>query len=121
MAHGILTSCVRRKRPRRWSGGSRPIHREMAAPSGAGPGCYAGLSHRDALDRAVASEIKDSDARKVTWVPNAPEGKATEISILITTAATTVSGWPGKGSMGTGLVGSVTLANGDTVWAVHMV
>lgn len=70
---------------------------------------------------AVVSAIKSSDATKVTWVPNAPEGKATEITILISAADTTVSGWPGKDSMGTCLVGSMPLANGDTVWAVHMV
>jgi hypothetical protein len=55
------------------------------------------------------------------WVPNAPEGKATEIAILLVGPEVTVTGWPGKKSMNTGLIGSIPLLNGETVWAVHLV
>ena len=32
-----------------------------------------------------------------------------------------VSGWPGKRSVGTSLIGSIPLENGETIWAVHWV
>jgi len=70
---------------------------------------------------AVTKPIEDSNVKGVTWLSNAPEQKATEIDILLTKPITPVTGWPGKRSMGTSLVGSIPLENGETVWAVHWV
>lgn len=68
---------------------------------------------------AVISPIEDFG--RVIWLPNAPSGKATEIDILLVKAGTPVSDWPTKRSMGTSLVGWITLESGDTLWAVYWV
>ena len=70
---------------------------------------------------AVTKAIEGSKVKGVIWLSNAPETKATEIDILISKPTTPVSGWPGKQSMGTSLVGSISLENGETVWAVYWV
>ena len=53
------------------------------------------------------------------WIQNANEGKATEIDIIITSATTLVTGWPGIQSMNTSLVDSMKLESGETVWVVY--
>lgn len=70
---------------------------------------------------AVTNLIDESKTKGVIWIPNAPELKATEIDILFTNPSTRVSGWPGRRSMKTTLIGSFTLINGETVWAVYWV
>jgi hypothetical protein len=68
---------------------------------------------------AVTTPVKGAKFKEVTWLPNAPEPKATEIDIFITKPTTQVTGWPGRRSMGTSLIGSFPLENGETVWAVY--
>lgn len=70
---------------------------------------------------AVTSMIDNSDDSAITWLPNAPRQKATEVDILFVNAAVPVTDWPGKRSMGTSLVGSIALENGYRVWAVSWV
>ena len=70
---------------------------------------------------ALTNSIEIGNHSKVTWIENVPEGRAIEIDILYSKAAITVTGWPGKGSMGTRLIGSIQLNNGETVWAVYWV
>ncbi len=70
---------------------------------------------------AVTHIIEDTNSKRVTWLPNAPERKATEIDILMTKPTIPVTGWPGKRSMGTSLIGSIPLESGETVWAVYWV
>jgi hypothetical protein len=67
---------------------------------------------------AVTSPISPA-APDVTWLPNAPDGKATEIDILLAEASVNVPGWPGRLSMGTSLVGSLQLGAGATAWVVY--
>lgn len=67
---------------------------------------------------AISSHVGEEDAR-VLWLPNAPRGQATEIDVLLVSKDVHLDGWPGKGSMGTLLVGSVLLDSGDTAFAVH--
>lgn len=55
----------------------------------------------------------------IIWIANAPIPKATEIDIIITAPNTLATGWPGKRLMGTSLIGSLKLENGETVWVVH--
>jgi hypothetical protein len=62
-----------------------------------------------------------SESKSIIWLPNAPEPKATEIDVFMVHPTTPITGWPGKRSMGTSLVGSIPLENGETVWAVHWV
>jgi len=70
---------------------------------------------------AVVSMPLHRAASAIVWLPNAPASKATEIDILITSPTARVTDWPGKRSMNTAFVGSIPLANGETVWAVHRV
>jgi hypothetical protein len=68
---------------------------------------------------AVKNPIVGSDTTDVTWLPNAPERRATEVDILLVKPTTPVVGWPGMRSMGTSLIGSIHLESGETVWAVY--
>lgn len=70
---------------------------------------------------AVTNSQDHGSYAKVKWIDNAPKPRATEVDILITKPATKVSGWPGKRSMETSLIGSFQLENGETVWAVYWV
>lgn len=69
---------------------------------------------------SVTSSIGETKS-DIIWIPNAPKPKATEIDIIITAETTPVTGWPCKRSMGTSLVGSFQLENGETVWVVYKV
>lgn len=73
---------------------------------------------------AVSSQIDPTKDKKITWIPNPSANEATETAILIAKPDATFEAgdWPAKRSMGTQLVGSIALANGETVWAVwrHM-
>lgn len=55
----------------------------------------------------------------VMWVQTAPPGKALEFAVILTSAATCVTGWPARRSMNTELVGKITLDSGDRVWVVY--
>jgi hypothetical protein len=68
---------------------------------------------------AVNTPVKGGTFKRVKWLPSAPEPMASEIDILITRYATYVTGWPGHQSMGTSLIGSIPLENGETLWAVY--
>jgi hypothetical protein len=67
---------------------------------------------------AVTDAVHLSRDKSVQWIAKAPEGQATEIDIIIVTAGTRVSGWPGRRSMQTSLIGSLALPSGETVWVV---
>ena len=69
-------------------------------------------------ESAVSSNSKVQNPNKVVWASAPPDGKALEIYICITIPSAKISEWPGKDSMGTELIGSFQLNNGDTVWAV---
>lgn len=70
---------------------------------------------------AVINSKNTGKYGKVKWIDNAPEPRATEIDVIITEPSGKVSGWPGKRSMGTSLIGSIQLENGETVWVVHWI
>jgi hypothetical protein len=70
---------------------------------------------------AVTHPIQESDLTGIIWLPNAPEPKATEIDVFLVKPTTPVSGWPGKRSVGTSLIGSIPLESGETAWAVYWV
>lgn len=56
-----------------------------------------------------------------SWIPGPPEGKATEIDLLISEPNLGSGGWPGKNKMGTQLIGTLPLESGEVLWAVHHV
>jgi hypothetical protein len=70
---------------------------------------------------AVTSKISTTDLQKVTWIPNAPNQKATEIDIFILNSTIRVTGWPGKNAIGTSLIGKLALESGETVWVVYRI
>lgn len=72
-------------------------------------------------ETAVSSHSEVKNPNKIKWVPPPPETKAVEFYIVITTPQTKISKWPGKDSMGTELIGSFQLNNGNTVWAVSQI
>jgi len=69
--------------------------------------------------RAVAEPIKESDKKKIKWIKNAPIDRATEIDIFISEPKSKCTGWPGKRSMSTSLIGNLELNNGSNIWAVY--
>jgi hypothetical protein len=52
----------------------------------------------------------------IVWVPPPPEGTRIDFDVVYIPASTIVTGHPGARSMGTGLVGTVQLANGERVF-----
>lgn len=67
---------------------------------------------------AVTTPIDPAHDKKITWLPNPCIKEATEIAIFIAKPNVKMEGWPAKNSMGTSLIGSFPLENGETVWAV---
>jgi hypothetical protein len=70
---------------------------------------------------AITNPIRGSNTKNVKWLFNAPEPRAIEIDIILTAPGTPVMSWPGQRTMGTLLIGSISLANRETVWAVYRV
>ncbi|MCB9421009.1 MAG: hypothetical protein H6667_14500 [Ardenticatenaceae bacterium] len=70
---------------------------------------------------AITSSAKTGNYKKVIWLPNAPKPYATEVDIFLTKPDVQVTGWPGKRSMGTSLIGSFPLDCGDMAWAVYWI
>jgi hypothetical protein len=54
----------------------------------------------------------------VTWADAPPKGSAVEFDVFLATPAAKVSTHPGARSMGTRLVGTITLPNGELVYVV---
>jgi hypothetical protein len=55
------------------------------------------------------------------WIAAPPTGKAIEIVLLFTAPQSNFSGWPGRNSMGTQLLGSFEIENGYRLWIVWYV
>lgn len=70
---------------------------------------------------AVNTPVKEDKSESITWLPNAPESKATEIDILITKPTTPLTEWPGRQLIGTSFIGALLLANGEITWAVYRI
>ncbi len=68
---------------------------------------------------AIKTPFDESKFKRIHWIPNAIENKATEIDVLISNPGVPIIGWPGKRSMKTKLVNSMQLDSGETVWVVH--
>jgi hypothetical protein len=67
------------------------------------------------------TRYEETDYKKMNWLRNSPDGKATEIDIFLTDPGLNVDGWPGKNTMKNQLVGSFELADGSIVWVLSMV
>jgi hypothetical protein len=67
---------------------------------------------------AVTSTLEES-TKEMVQIPNCEDGFATEIALIVTSPFALQSGWPGKTSMNTSLVGTFKLANDETVWIVY--
>jgi hypothetical protein len=69
---------------------------------------------------AVTTDIEAASPKDIIWLPKASGSQSTSIAILISKLSTSTDGWPGQRSMGTSLIGSIPLMNGETVWAVYV-
>ena len=67
---------------------------------------------------AVTTPIEKNE-QDIIWIPNCSEGLATEIDIIITQNYEGSDNWPGEKNMGTKIIGSYKLDNGETVWVVY--
>jgi hypothetical protein len=54
----------------------------------------------------------------ISWYPPPDHPLGVETNVVFTAPGVPVSGWPGKRSMGTSLLGSFTVRNGTNVWVV---
>ena len=70
---------------------------------------------------AVSIPFDVSLYKSIAWIPAPPDNRAVEIDIIFTAPDTLVSGWPGKNSMNTQLIDSMSLSSGEKVWVVHWV
>ncbi|MEW7986733.1 MAG: hypothetical protein AB2799_13150 [Candidatus Thiodiazotropha sp.] len=70
---------------------------------------------------SVTSTSEVTNPEKINWIAVPSDTKALEIYICITKPHAKIAEWPGKASMGTELIGSFALNNGNTVWAVSQV
>lgn len=69
------------------------------------------------------NEVVDRGRREtgeVVMVPAPPKDRCVHFDIVYTPAGATSTGYPGSRSMGTGLVGSVHLANGEQVFVTWL-
>lgn len=62
---------------------------------------------------------KGHETERITAIPNAPDGMATEIAIVFTTPLVRGEGYPGQSANSTSLIGKLSLPSGETVWAVY--
>jgi len=60
----------------------------------------------------------ESDLADVNWYPKPETKRLVEFRVFLSTPAVTVSDWPGRGASATTLIGSLLLANRETVWVV---
>ena len=67
---------------------------------------------------AVTLKITNDDGN-VTWIKNCEAPNAIEIDIFIISSGTLVTGWLGKNSKSTKLIGNFQLENGNSVYAVY--
>lgn len=68
-------------------------------------------------DSSITSNI--SDLKDIRFVDFNGKNKAIEFYIIITIKGVDATNWPGKNGMGTSLIGSISLVNGDIVWGVY--
>ncbi len=79
------------------------------------------LAFRIVTPSSSVATLRSIDSDEVTFIPNCPKGKATEVDVIVTSSETRVSTWPGERGMGTKLIGSYSLSSNDVVWAVYHV
>jgi hypothetical protein len=66
---------------------------------------------------SVTSTPKISSTQMV-WVAPPSRGNMSEICVLLAADKTDPTGWPGRDSMGTALVGTLSVNDGSRVWVV---
>jgi hypothetical protein len=100
-SHWRLASECERPRPR--------LPRQIARPFSIIVPCD------EVLDRGMP------ETGDVVWIPPPPEGTCIHFDVVYTSAGVIVTGHPGARSMGTRLVGSVQLQNGERVFVTSIV
>lgn len=64
-------------------------------------------------------DMSDSETRNAAWLPQAIDGWAVEVGLLIGSIKRSESWWPGRQSMGTLLLSEGRLSDGRWVWLVQ--
>jgi len=54
----------------------------------------------------------------ILWLPRPGDGCVVEVNLFLLRPATRITGWPGRRSMGTELLGSAVMSDGGTMWLV---
>jgi hypothetical protein len=70
---------------------------------------------------AVSVPIEQPLAKGTVRIPTPSSGKVVDVSFFLTGPKAKVTNWPGKRAMGTSLVGTLDLDNGERVWIVYRV
>lgn len=64
-------------------------------------------------------EMPERETANAVWIPQAEDGQAVEVGVLIGSSKKSESWWPGQQSMGTLLLSEGRLSDGRWVWLVH--
>lgn len=64
-------------------------------------------------------DMPDSETADVVWLPQAEDGQAVEVGVLIGSSKPSESWWPGRKSIGTLLLSEGRLSDRRWVWLVH--
>lgn len=102
----------------RWQGGSRLVA-QFSRPKEIARGVTLAFRVLVAASAVTIDSKRESLPRDLVWIPVPPKDKAIEVSVLIVEQSVKTSGWPGRRSMATSLVGHYPLASGDHLWIVH--
>jgi hypothetical protein len=65
---------------------------------------------------AVTIAYDISKYRNIVTIPAPPNNRALEVDIFMVKSHVLTSNWPGRNSMNTELIGSISLYNGEKVW-----
>ncbi len=79
------------------------------------------LAFRIVTPHSAVTSPTSATGKNIIWIPNCTSPYAIEADILCVSPTTRVSSWPGRRCMGTSLIGSYDLPNGESVWAVYRV
>ena len=68
----------------------------------------------------VSIPVEASSAMKINWISPPIDDDLTEVAIILTHPNVVTSNWPGRSKMGTQLLTSYDLANGEKLWLVYL-
>lgn len=93
---------------------------EWVRPSDISPGVT--LAFRIVIPNhdLMSIPVDASSVTKINWITPPIEDDLTEVAIFLTHPNVVTTDWPGKNKMGTKLLASYDLANGEKLWLVYL-